>query len=941
VAPQSYWDKDTELLHMKDKKRVLVGLLEQISELVACEPVARYLKLGPQQTHLTWAVSSKYRELIDTNPFVDEVIALECLTDWIKLSRHSSYDQIVDLHVNYSVCPHCTIPLVKTTGNPFVTAYEWFDYGAILEAFCVGAGLPRLSAQPCLYLGREHREAVDALNLPQGYCVIHRTSSLAEKDWTSSGWGELSAYIQDVLKLAVVEVGAGETPSPLGSDTIDLVGRLGILEMAEAIRRARLFVGVECGPAQLANAVRTAGVVLSGELGIFRRYMPFTGFYASATPRVKIVRNLVGPTRDLTLEEVREAVRYVATVNAGENIAVETIIETGRRCIDLQPTAPGSQDVIASGFFDVGWYTAMYPDVLAGSLHPIDDFLLNGCENRRSPGPDFDTTWYLEKHPDIATSGMNPLLHYLRYGKFEGRARHAPHSHRDVSECASGAEAHSLWRAAKTLHAWPVQSGSDRLEQMDAATAVPRTFAFYLPQFHPIQENNWAHGAGYTEWHNVLKAKPQFRGHYQPKLPGELGFYDLRSPDILRQQWSLAREYGIDGFCFYYYYFKGKKLLFDPIRRFIESGLDLPFFFLWANENWTKRWDGGDREVIVTQEHSKEDDLFFIRDLISVFREERYVKIDGKPLLLIYKAHLFPDIKATTEIWRDEIKQHGFSDLYLVMVDDWSSTPDHPRKFGFDACYEIPSGIVPEQVTADNLEDLELPSDFAGRIVDYRKFAEFHLSRPFPHYKRFRTVMLPWDNTARYGANSMIHINGEGDAYKRWLLQALIDTYQRYPAEERIVFLHSWNEWCEGTYLEPDGRFGRRFLEQTLEAVTIARQAIALSERSGDSNTIAEILQLATAKEKGYFRVLQATRSQTEHIWDELERRRSEASRLANELARLRSQLAVAKNALQELEGHRTGMARLGAELDAIYRSNSWRLTGPLRSARRFSHKKK
>jgi hypothetical protein len=209
--------------------------------------------------------------------------------------------------------------------------------------------------------------------------------------------------------------------------------------------------------------------------------------------------------------------------------------------------------------------------------------------------------------------------------------------------------------------------------------------------------------------------------------------------------------------------------------------------------------------------------------------------------------------------------------------------------------------------------------------------------------------MLPWDNSARYGAKSMIHVNGEGDAYKRWLLQALIDTYQRYPMEERIVFLHSWNEWCEGTYLEPDGRFGRRFLEQTLEAVTIAKKAIALSGRDSDSNINAEILQLVSAKEQGYFQVLQATRSQTGYIWEELERQRSEVSRLADELARVRSQLAIANNVSQGLEGHKTGdiehdrseMVRLSAELDAIYRSNSWRLTGPLRSVRRFSHKKK
>ena len=155
----------------------------------------------------------------------------------------------------------------------------------------------------------------------------------------------------------------------------------------------------------------------------------------------------------------------------------------------------------------------------------------------------------------------------------------------------------------------------------------------------------------------------------------------------MREQITLATDHGVDGFCFYYYYFQGKKLLYKPIENYINSDIKAPFFFLWANENWSKRWDGGDREVIVAQKHSREDDLAFIRELAPLFADERYVKINRKPLLLVYKSQLFPDVRKTTEIWRDEIQRLGFPGLYLVMVDDWTQDVYHPREFGFDAAY--------------------------------------------------------------------------------------------------------------------------------------------------------------------------------------------------------------------------------------------------------------
>ncbi|HTZ35084.1 MAG TPA: glycoside hydrolase family 99-like domain-containing protein [Stellaceae bacterium] len=816
--------------------RILVGLIEHMGDIVACEPVARYLKLNHPAAQLTWAVSPAYRELVDTNPHIDETLPVDCLTDWIKLTKHGGYDQIVDLHVNYRVCEHCRIPLIKQTGNAFVNVYEWFDYGTLQEALSLGAGLPPLAAQPQLYLKPEHAAAVDALGLPAEFCVVHRESNNLVKDWQPERWQGLLARVKSELGLEIVDVGAGAiAPPPLAvSGAITLFNRLPILQTAEVIRRARLFIGVDSGPAHLANAVRTPGVVLLGHHGYFRQYMPFNGFFASASPRVKMVRNLAGLVRDLSLDEVAEAVRYV--VAAGPEPRDDAPAEAASAA-PPRAAAKERRRLLAAGVFDPGWYGVHYPDAVAAGGDVIDHYLAVGRAEGRLPA---------------SPGSRGPK------GIADGDAALAePGSRLKRAELRQSAAATEGWAARAAAGANP---GSPAAPRQPPPEDLPRTFAFYLPQFHPIPENDWAHGAGFSEWHNVVSAKPLFPGHDQPRVPGELGFYDLRSPEILHEQVALAREHGIAGFCFYYYYFAGKKLLYKPIDNYLKSKNDFPFFFLWANENWSRLWDGGDQELIIEQCHSPEDDRAFIRELLPIFADERYVKIGGRPILMVYKAHLFPDSARTTELWRDESERHGFPGLYLVMVDDWLGEIVHPREFGFDASYEIPSNLIPPQVLSGETEGLGLSPDFTGRIVDYPKFADFHLSRPAPRYKRFRTVMLPWDNTPRYGTRAIVHLNGRGEAYRNWLLGALIDTYRSRAPEERIVFLHSWNEWCEGTYLEPDRRLGRHFLEQTRAAIDLANEAIALLEAPSDGlGAVAGLLRVLQAKDEAAYRNLEAT----------------------------------------------------------------------------------
>ncbi|MCI3943869.1 glycosyltransferase [Pseudomonas syringae] len=346
----------------------------------------------------------------------------------------------------------------------------------------------------------------------------------------------------------------------------------------------------------------------------------------------------------------------------------------------------------------------------------------------------------------------------------------------------------------------------------------PRIISFYLPQFHPVPENDLWWGKGFTEWTNVSKARPNFIGHYQPRIPADHGYYDLRLLEVMQAQADLAQRYGVHGFCFYYYWFDGKRLLERPVEQLLLSKKpDIPFCLCWANENWTRRWDGQEHEVLMAQAHTNEDDVAVIYDLIRFFKDDRYIKIDGRPLILIYRATLFPDFAKTAATWRKVCREQGLGEIYIAMVESFElvQSNTHPSALGCDAAVEFPPQGLAEvkQPTGEIINP-----EFVGHVADYRDLAVRYATRPAPGYTRFKGVMPGWDNTARRPHTSFCFENATPGAFQAWLEESIADTKEQNFGDERLVFVNAWNEWAEGAYLEPDRRFGHTYLEAVKNA---------------------------------------------------------------------------------------------------------------------------
>lgn len=344
-----------------------------------------------------------------------------------------------------------------------------------------------------------------------------------------------------------------------------------------------------------------------------------------------------------------------------------------------------------------------------------------------------------------------------------------------------------------------------------------RLVAFYLPQFHPIKENNAWWGHGFTEWTNVTRAKPLFQGHHQPQLPSELGFYDLRLRETRHEQIALARSYGIDAFCYYYYWFSGKRLLEAPLDdMLVDPASDMPFCLCWANENWSRRWNGGEQDILIEQQYLPEDAQRFIEDVAPFLRDRRYIRVDGKPILIVYRPQEIPDIHRVVDIWRNYCRSSGLGEIHLCAALTFNNL-DY-AKFGFDSGVEFPPHNRDKLGVRYITKALPWYRPFHGGAMLVHELARAYLDRDVSGKNIFRGVFPGWDNTARRNDHALLFLNGTPGNYEFWLDQAIKKTRHQHPDSEQLVFINAWNEWAEGCHLEPDQFYERDFLAATLRA---------------------------------------------------------------------------------------------------------------------------
>ena len=357
-----------------------------------------------------------------------------------------------------------------------------------------------------------------------------------------------------------------------------------------------------------------------------------------------------------------------------------------------------------------------------------------------------------------------------------------------------------------------------------------RALAYYLPQFHPIPENDIWWGKGFTEWTNVGKAKPLYPGHYQPHVPADLGYYDLRVPETREAQANMARAYGIEGFIYWHYWFgNGKRLLERPFNEVLSSGKpDFPFALAWANESWKGFWFGVDntRNVLIEQTYPGDDDyIAHFNTVLPAFKDKRYIKCNDKPIFFVYKPNQCPNMKHFIDLWQELAQRNGLEGIYFIAIGQNLHTKEDAENYysetlgmGFDALNVINSYFAPL-----NFKEKVFRKLFFNPIrifPDVRTYRYEQFECAIDNYENvFPTILPNWDHTPRTGKRGIV-LHGSTPKLFQSFLHKKISIIKDKPAEMRFLIIKSWNEWAEGNYLEPDLKYGKAYLEALKEEVT-------------------------------------------------------------------------------------------------------------------------
>ena len=364
-----------------------------------------------------------------------------------------------------------------------------------------------------------------------------------------------------------------------------------------------------------------------------------------------------------------------------------------------------------------------------------------------------------------------------------------------------------------------------RQELVNLGKLDPKLIAYYLPQYYPDPHNDVWWGKGSTEWTNTTKSVPQYLGQYQPRLPGELGFYDLRIQENIYRQIELANIYGIYGFCFYFYWFDGVRLLDLPFYNFVnDEKIDFPYFICWVNESWTKQWSGASNTTLVEQRNNVESYKNFINSCVELFKKKNYITINGKSVLNVYRPNNIPEVKDVIKYWRTFVKEKVGKELYIIAT--IGHQDDYKKNYienGFDALSEFSPGPHWGLMNDITMNKQYLCEEFLGKVYDYRDFVVNKKYFTYKSPKLYRAICPMWDNTARKMNKGMILDGATPDLYKQWMKDIIVETRENKSLEDNFIFINAWNEWAEGAYLEPDLKWQYRYLEATKDAILEAR----------------------------------------------------------------------------------------------------------------------
>lgn len=508
--------------------------------------------------------------------------------------------------------------------------------------------------------------------------------------------------------------------------------------------------------------------------------------------------------------------------------------------------------LLPNGYFDPLWYSQQY--ALADTQSALGHYISHKNKNQFSPSRFFDIELYLKNNEDVRASGICAFDHWYSWGLREGRVGSTTFDPNFIWRKYLGGDTskHPLdyfMRYGKALGWLPMadetqRSVHDEIRKFTAAgpdfeefqvkpvpvgEETPKAIAFYLPQFHAIAENDKWWGTGFTEWRNIPRGVPRFVGHYQPRLPRDLGFYELPGTDIMHRQVEMAKKAGLHGFCFYYYNFGGHRLLEKPLDAYVaDEKINFPFCLLWANENWTRRWDGYENDVLMRQDYRSEELPALIDDLAGYMKHPKYITASGRPLFFIYRGDVIPNVNEVIVEFHRLFKERHNLDPIISVAQAFGVTD--PREMGFDGAIEFPPHKIGVIQSNAGLGVTLLDDAFKGKIITYDEAVEFAIKDRPTEFPLIKTAFPNWDNDARKQGTGMCFINSTPTKFENWVGSLCDYSKENKYYGESFVFINAWNEWCEGTYLEPDCHYGYAYINALNRAL---RKAAGATEKPG------------------------------------------------------------------------------------------------------------